>query len=119
MRTILRYIICFILITLSIANSAVYANVERPNADFNSIELHSNCLLLMEKTTGDVLYERNGYAKMYPASTTKILTAIIVLENCYLNEVVTVSQSSISNVPPTYSVSGLKAGEKLRVEDLL
>ena len=120
MRNIFKYIIYIILITLFFANTSVYANyIERPNADFNSIELHSDYLLLMEKNSGDILYEKNGFAKMYPASTTKILTAILVLENCYLNEIVTVSQSSISAVPPTYSISGLQAGEKLRIEDLL
>ena len=73
----------------------------------------------MEKNTGDILFEKNGYQKMYPASTTKILTAIIVLEKCYLNELVTVSHNALYSVPATYTISGLKVGEKLRVEELL
>lgn len=96
-----------------------YVNATSPEINTDNLSLHANCLLLLEKNTGDILYEKNAYEKMYPASTTKIMTAILVIENCYLNEVVTVSASSISAVPPTYSLSGLQVGEKLRIEDLL
>ncbi len=79
------------------------------NVDSSNLELHSDCLLLIEKNTGDILYEKNAYEKMYPASTTKILTAIIVLEKCPLNERVTISSSSLASIPSDYVVSGLKA----------
>lgn len=45
---------------------------------------------------------------MYPASTTKILTAILVLENCDLNEIATVSSVAVRSVPATYATSGLQ-----------
>ncbi len=83
-------------------------NMVNANVNTDNLELHANCLLLLERNTGDILYEKNAYEKMYPASTTKIMTAILVLENCYLNEVVEVSASSISSVPATYSLSGLQ-----------
>ena len=38
-------------------------------------------LLLMEAETGAVMYERKGYEKAYPASTTKLMTAILAAEN--------------------------------------
>lgn len=56
---------------------------------------------------------------MYPASTTKILTAILVLENCYLNEVITVSSTAVDSVPAGYVTAPLHAGEQFRVEQLL
>ena len=73
----------------------------------------------MEKETGDILYEKNAYTRMYPASTTKMLTAIIVLENCYLNEIATVSSTALSAVPSSYTTAHLQVGEQFRVEELL
>ena len=119
MRSVLKNIFLFIILFCLISNVSFASSIDKPNVNTDGLTLYSNCLLLMEKNTGDILYEKNAYEKMYPASTTKIMTAILVIENCYLNEFVTVSASSISAVPPTYSLSGLQAGEKLRVEDLL
>lgn len=56
---------------------------------------------------------------MYPASTTKILTAILVLEKCYLNERVKVSSSAVNSVPSDYTKANLKPGEEFTVEELL
>jgi len=119
MRDVLKNIFLFIILFCLICNGSFASSIEKPEVSTDSLPLHSNCLLLMEKNTGDILYEKNSNEKMYPASTTKIMTAILVIENCYLNEVVTVSPSSISAVPPSYSLSGLQAGEELRIEDLL
>lgn len=85
----------------------------------DSLELTSESAFLMERSTGNVLYEKNAEKKMYPASTTKILTAIIAIENCDLNEIATVSQNAISLVPKGYSNAGLVAKENLTIEDLL
>lgn len=59
--------------------------------------------------------------KMYPASTTKIMTAILTLENCKLDELVTVSDNAVSleSVPETYTRADIQAGEILTVENLL
>jgi D-alanyl-D-alanine carboxypeptidase len=56
---------------------------------------------------------------MYPASTTKIMTAILAIENCDLTEKATVSQNAVSLVPSGYTNAKLVPGEKLSVEDLL
>lgn len=72
--------------------------------------------IVMETRTGRILYEKNGDKTMYPASTTKILTAICVIENADLNETVTVTKESVG-------VEGssiyLTEGEKLSVKELL
>ena len=56
---------------------------------------------------------------MYPASTTKIVTAIIALENCELNESVNVSYDAVMSIPDGYSSASLQIGETLTVEQLL
>lgn len=64
---------------------------------------------------GQTLYERNSNAKMYPASITKILTAIVVLENCNLDDTITISQEAIDKVEDGYITSNLKAGEEVTI----
>ena len=73
----------------------------------------------MDAETGNVLFEKNGYSKIYPASTTKVLTAILVLENLPLDEKVVASQRAINSVPIGSSVMGIKQGEIFSVENLL
>ncbi|AEG14722.1 D-alanyl-D-alanine carboxypeptidase [Desulfofundulus sp. TPOSR] len=72
--------------------------------------------LLMDARNGQVLYQKNASSPMYPASTTKILTAIIALEHSRLDEVVTVSREAAR---VEGSAIGLQEGERLTMEDLL
>ena len=76
-------------------------------------------LLLADTKTGRILYERNIDEKIYPASLTKLMTAILVVENCELDEIVTVSENAILSVPSGYVNANLQVGEELTVEDLL
>lgn len=55
--------------------------------------------LLMDSGTGKILYEKDANKKMYPASTTKIMTAILALENRSLTDTATVSYNAIFTVP--------------------
>ena len=84
-----------------------------------NLEITSPVALLMESETGTILYEKNAYDKMYPASTTKIMTAILALENCNLNDIATVSKNAVMSVPIDYTNANLQIGEELTIEDLL
>lgn len=72
--------------------------------------------IVMEVSSGRVLYENHAREKKFMASTTKIVTAITVIEHCNLEEVVTVGKETVG-------VEGssiyLEAGEKLTVKELL
>lgn len=81
--------------------------------------ISAGAALSVEVSTGKIIYEKNAYKKMYPASTTKIMTALLVLENCELTDKVTASYSALSAVPSGYAVANLQVGEQLTVEDLL
>ncbi len=90
-------------------------------ADSNETDLNitSEAAFLIDTNTGIILYGKNENEKKYPASITKILTAIIVIENCDLNDKVTVSYDAISLVPYGYQVAALQVGEELTVGDLV
>lgn len=76
-------------------------------------------VMLMQTDTGKILYEKNIDEKIYPASITKLMTAILVIENCELDEIVTVSENAVTSVPSGYVNANLQVGEELTVENLL
>ncbi|WP_072374960.1 D-alanyl-D-alanine carboxypeptidase family protein [Thermophilibacter mediterraneus] len=82
-------------------------------------ELASPAALLVEPSTGTVLLEKDADARREPASTTKVMTALVVLEHADLDAEVTVEESDFDEVTPESSVAGLVAGETLSVRDLL
>ena len=82
-------------------------------------DIASPSALLMDLKSGKILYEKNVDEKMYPASLTKILTAIIVLEKCDLNETATVSYDAVMTLSSGYVTANLQIGEELTVEQLL
>lgn len=73
--------------------------------------------IVMEMSTGTVLYEKNSTEKHYPASITKIMTVLLALENCALDEIVTFSDAAIDNTEG----SGIARdyGEQMTMEDCL
>lgn len=76
--------------------------------------------LLISPDSDMVLYEKNADEKRYPASTTKIMTALLTLENVEdLNETVTAEQGDFAKVTSDSSNAGIKVGETVRVIDLL
>ena len=109
-----KLIVLFLVIILTIifSTSFVFATSEKPN-------IISEAAILMDNDTGKILYSKNENQKMYPASTTKIITAILTLENCNLDEVVTVSYDAAMSIPDGYSSAYLQFGEQLTVEQLL
>ena len=81
--------------------------------------LQATAALLVEPGSGTVLYELNADETRYPASTTKIMTALIVLENADLAQQVTVEEADFDHVTADSSVAGFKPDEVLTVEQLL
>lgn len=68
--------------------------------------------------TKEVTYSQNLFGRLYPASTTKILTAYIIIKNCNLDDMVTVSENAVTQSRDS-SVCGLNAGDVISVRDLL
>jgi len=85
----------------------------------DNLNIYSPAAMLVDANTGKVLYEKNINDKRYPASTTKIMTAILALEHCSLDEVATVSYDAIFTVPSGYANANLQLGEELTINELL
>lgn len=73
---------------------------------------------LFNTATGEIPYAQNIYEKLYPASTTKILTAYIALKYGKLDDIITVSENAATQASDS-SVCGLLAGDKISLRDLL
>lgn len=86
-------------------------------SDFQTAEeFHAAALLQLNES--NVLYAKDIHEQIYPASTTKILTAYVALKYGTLTDIVTVSENA-TNVPSDSSKAGLRAGDQLTLKDLL
>ncbi len=81
--------------------------------------VYTEAMILMDASTGEVLYGKNERAQMYPASTTKVMVALLALENLELDTTVTATNSALSLLPPGHTNIGIKGGEQLTVRQLL
>lgn len=82
-------------------------------------EVSANSVCLIELNTGAVLYEKNADVKSYPASTTKIMTALLTLENAELSEEVTFSNNAIYDIEEGGHHWEFEEGEVLTVDECL
>ncbi|MBR5236544.1 MAG: D-alanyl-D-alanine carboxypeptidase [Clostridia bacterium] len=87
-----------------------------PSLPANALSVSAQYACVMDAQTGRILYEKNAYAQHSMASTTKIMTALLALENSDPADVVTVSKNAAGTEGSSLY---LKAGEKLSMETLL
>ncbi len=76
----------------------------------------SESAVLMDAETGQVLYEKSMYMQLYPASITKILTALLALENGCLNDNLTMSGEAVYSIKRGSSNIALEEGEQITLE---
>ena len=85
------------------------ANVAQP-------QILSEGAVLMDASTGAILYGKNAETKYYPASITKLMTALLVAEKSNLSDTVTFSKTATTNLESGAVTLGLVEGDKLTVE---
>jgi D-alanyl-D-alanine carboxypeptidase len=118
-------IILTVLIFILTNTTALYADNDTTATNTQSIpqvqppSLPQGSYILIDAATGDVLAEQNSDSKKYPASTTKIITAILALEMGDLNQVMTASLAAINDIGKDGSNIGIMAGEQMKMGDLL
>lgn len=95
---------------------AAFAGAALPCSAAEELSLYATAAVLMDADTGRVLYEKNGDAFLANASTTKIMTCILALENGCTDEMTEISAYAASM--PKVKLY-MKAGEHFRLGDLL
>lgn len=83
------------------------------------VDLKSRCAILYDAENDNTLFEKNCNQRASPASTTKILTAILSIENLNLTDTVTVSSNAVNSTPIGSSTINLKINENISIKDLL
>ena len=108
-------IIISVICLISSINMTVFADTPAPP------NVSADSAVLMDGTTGDILYGKNIDSAYPPASTTKIMTALLALENCKLTDVVTISDDFTNKNHALLDGNNisLQNGEQLTVQDLL
>lgn len=121
MKKLRTVIILTIIIILFLPINTILGvdNIDKKNYNPDNLTTNSPSIILMDAKTGKILYSKDAFKRRYPASTTKLMTAILTLENCKLTDVATVSHNAIYSIPVGYSHASLKEGEKLTIEQLL
>lgn len=115
----LLIVFAFILIIFISTYSIYGATDTETNKKTFDLNLYSNYAILMDADSGAVLFDKGAYSKVYPASTTKILTAILVIETLDLDTPVVASKNAIYSTPLESSSVYLKVGEVMTVKNLL
>lgn len=105
-----RILLSLILMVVMFLQPSIYVK-----ADEAVLKLYAKAAVLMDADSGRVLYERCGDEQLAMASTTKIMTLIVTLENANLEDTVTVS-SYAASMPPVHL--GIRNGEQYRLKDL-
>ncbi|MEG1149290.1 MAG: D-alanyl-D-alanine carboxypeptidase [Niameybacter sp.] len=105
MRKYLWGVVGFIWIWISLGTWAKYPSIKAEGA------------ILIESKTNTILYEKNAHQRLYPASTTKILTALLIEQSLDEKQVITKSQDSVNTVPRDSSHIGLQVGESYTVQE--
>lgn len=83
----------------------------------NTPTITAESAILIDADSGEILFEKNANTKMYPASTTKMLTGILAIENGNLNKKITVDDKSPYEIRGTHIA--LNPGEVLPFNDIL
>lgn len=123
-RRILSFFFLFTLI-LSLSAPIVAADEEEERPEpIEDLVVEAKAALLVDPTTDEVLLEQNADARLYPASLTKVMTTLLVLEavdqgKLTMDQTLTVSASALAPIPWDASTAGLKEGEQLSVKNLL
>lgn len=107
----MKHIKRFFIITIAFiifSNSLVYAKPETVGES----------VLVIERKTNSIIYAKEPDKRMFPASTTKMLTALVTLDYFGKDELITTGEE-VNKIPPNSSVANVGVGETLTVENIL
>lgn len=117
-----------------VSNSTIGSYIDPASADFLSSTLSvvmeddnnttdeqitGASAIMINNSTQDVLFARNVYDRIYPASTTKLLTALVALKYGNLDDVVTVSKDNAGITVPGAKLCNFREGDKMTLRTLI
>ncbi|MEG1009262.1 MAG: D-alanyl-D-alanine carboxypeptidase family protein, partial [Clostridia bacterium] len=122
-----KFFKCFLFFLILINIDIVSANtinqtstlLNSTSAFTNKPNISAGSSVVIDANSDTILYNKNMNKKIYPASTTKILTAIIAIEKLNLDDTITVRKEELELVPEDSSIMYLQEGEVISVRDLL
>lgn len=118
----MKKILSILLTAVLFVSAFCFTNANAAYDDvMDSMKLYSDCVLVVSTDNDEVIFAKNANKQSAPASLTKVITAIVVLENCTnLETVITVPESCIRELDGTgSSMGGIQPGEQLSVYNLL
>ena len=110
MHLLKNLLLCFFIIIFLFSFNINLASEEK------ELNLNARSCVVLDRNSKKIIFGKNEYNKVKMASTTKIMTATIIIENCDLNKTITVSKKAASTGG---SRLGLKTGDKITIRDLL
>lgn len=105
-----KFLVVFVVLFLFSTYSFSYGE------DLN-LDISGEGAILIDTDTGEILYEKNSHSQFYPASTTKIMTAILAIENGNMDDIVTIDQEAVSLTDGSHIA--LEPEEQLSLEHLV
>lgn len=100
----------------STINKQIVETIETNSKETNLPNINSRAAVVIDRATNKILYSKNENEKRKMASTTKIMTSLIIIENCNLDETVEISKKAAGTGG---SRLGLKTGDKITIRNLL
>lgn len=83
----------------------------------DNLSIVGEAAVLIDADTGQILFQKNPHEKLYPASTTKIMTGILAIEEGNLDDIVTIDEEVLKNLDGSHIA--LEPGEQISLKDLL
>ncbi len=111
----LNFFLCIVLIFSLSVPRTVRAAAPWPN----EIAIEAEGGILMDADSGCVIYGKNLHERFFPASITKILTALIIVERCSLDDTLTFSHNAVYNVERGSTSAGYDTGDQITVREAL
>ena len=115
MKKLLSMLLCAALFLGAIPAGTSYAAVSWPSG----VSIEAEGGIVMDANSGTILYGKNIHEAYYPASITKILTALVIIKNCDLDETVTFTHSAVNTLEPGSSILGARVNDQMSVRDCL
>ena len=115
-RTLIGLACSAVLILTALFPAAREARAQETRDEITASQLYAQSAVLMDADSGRILFAKNGQEERAMASTTKIMTCILALENGDLSEEITVSAEAASQ--PAVRL-GMREGQRFRLNDLL